>query len=282
MNLGQLNDLLNLDLDAATPEANLLGPVDQGANSLASKSVTTLALEVPTACLTGAGDVIGVWSTASVRQARVLNPTATFAQPTREGGPWTQISRIGVPLVNDIVIGLPDKDRYNGSAPADDALFADYLQFPTWPAITELLFGAVGVTAPTNFPRTDVVAFYASGIDGLNETAPGSELLRLNTAIDPTASAVQNSLGSLPCFSRTAAGAVFNDGNVGCDPAGFPNGRRPGDDVVDITLRVMMGFLAPTGDAPSGGLPLVDGAFVGPASFDPAFPYLRAPRPGSP
>jgi hypothetical protein len=70
--------------------------------------------------------------------------------------------------------------------------------------------------------------------------------------------------------------------NTGCDPAGFPNGRRPGDDVTDLALRVAMGYLAPTGDAPAGGLPFVDGAFLAPTSFAVTFPYLNTPRPGAP
>lgn len=282
-NLGQFNDLFNLDLDPGTPQANPLGAQDQGANVLATKSVTSLALEVPRACLVdGGGGTIGVWSTASVRQARVLNPTATFAQPSREGGPFTQVSRVAMPLVNDLVIGLPDKDRYNGSEPADDALFADYVGFPTWPALLELLFGGAGVEAPNNFPRDDLAAFYDEGFAGVNESAPGHELLRLNTNVPITAVAAQSPLGLLQCFSRTSAGPVFDANNGICDPAGFPNGRRPGDDVVDITMRALMGFFASTGDAPAGGLPFVDGAFVAPTSFDGSFPYLRTPRPGSP
>ena len=86
VNLGQIFDLVNLDLDAATPQANPLGAQDQGANTIAAANVTTLAIEVPAACLNDAADtVVGGWTTASLRQARVLNPTATYANPTREG-----------------------------------------------------------------------------------------------------------------------------------------------------------------------------------------------------
>jgi len=92
-----------------------------------------------------------------------------------------------------------------------------------------------------------------------------SEQVRLNTAIAPTAGAAQNRLGVL-----------------GGDTAGFPNGRRPGDDVVDIELRVAMGVLLDPGVAPSGQLAYTDGAFLDASFFDPTFPYLLTPLPGSP
>ena len=283
VNLGQIFDLVNLDLDGATPQANPLGPQDQGANTIASASVTTIALEVPAACLNDATDTkLGAWTTASLRQARVLNPSASFTTPTREGGAWTQVSRLGMPLVNEVVIGLPDKDKFNGSEPSGDAQFLDYVTNPTLPEVMEILFGAAGVQAPNNFPRADLIAAFLTGIPGVNDTATPSEMVRLNTALPPTPAAAQNPLGAAACIDRTATGAVVDVTNVGCDPAGFPNGRRPGDDVTDIALRVAMGYLAPTGDAPSGGLPFVDGAYLAPTSFRTTFPYLNTPRPGAP
>lgn len=283
VNLGQIFDLVNMDLDDATPQANPIGAQDQGANTIAGASVTTLAIEVPASCLNDAADTtIGAWTTASLRQARVLNPTAGFTDPTREGGAWTQVSRLGMPLVNEVVIGLPDKDRFNGSEPSGDGQFLDYVTNPTLPEVLEILFGGVGVTAPNNFPRTDLVTAFLTGIPGVNSTATPSEMLRLNTAVPATAPASQNSLGAALCVDRTATGAVVDLTNTGCDPAGFPNGRRPGDDVTDIALRVAMGYLAPTGDAGAGGLPFVDGAYLAPTSFASTFPYLNTPRPGAP
>ena len=106
---------------------------------------------------------------------------------------------------------------------------------------------------------------------------------RLNFGIAATPAATQNTLGAAQCFTRGAAGGVLNLANQGCDPAGFPNGRRPADDVTDITLRVAEGFLAPTGDAAAGGAAIVDGAFIGTASsFQAGFPYLNTPYGGSP
>jgi Domain of unknown function (DUF4331) len=283
VNLGQIFDLVNLDLDAGTPQANPLGPQDQSANTISTASVTSIAIEVPATCLNDVTDTkIGAWTTASLRQARVLNPTATFTTPTKEGGPWTQVSRLGMPLVNEVIIGIPDKDKFNGSEPSGDTQFIDYVTNPTLPEVLEILFGAAGVMAPNNFPRTDLIAAFLTGIPGVNDTATPSEMLRLNTALPATAPAMQNPLGAAACVTRTATGAMVNPANPGCDVAGFPNGRRPGDDVTDIALRVAMGYLAPTGASPSGALPFVDGAFLAPTSFQSVFPYLNNPRPGAP
>src|SRR5262249_943588 len=141
-------------------------------------------------------------------------------------GEYVQVSRLGMPLVNEIVIGLKDKNRFNNSQPKDDGQFADYVTNPTLPAIIEILFGAAGLKAPTNCPRKDLIAAFLTGVDGLNKLGGPSEMQRLNTAITPTAAIAQSNLGVL-----------------GGDNAGFPNGRRPGDDVVDIELRVAMGVL---------------------------------------
>jgi hypothetical protein len=181
------------------------------------------------------------------------------------GGAYTQVSRLGSPLVNEVVIGLPDKDRFNHSEPQDDAQFAVYVTNPTLPALIELLFPAAA--APTAFPREDLVAGFLTGVDGLNQppNVVPSEMLRLNTATPAVPAGSQQPLGVL-------AG----------DTAGFPNGRRPGDDVVDIALRVVMGVLLDPEDAPAGQLPFTDGAFVDDSFFDTTFPYLVTPLPGSP
>jgi len=267
VNLGRTFDLVNLNPLAASG----------GTDDLADKNVTSIALEVPIACLTRSNEpVIGGWTTASLRQVRLIDgtPKSGNDEATKEGGPWVQVSRLGMPLVNEVVIGLKDKDRFNASKPKDDGQFADYVTNPTLPALLEILFG---VTAPTNFPRTDLVTAFLTGVPGLNRptNVKASEMLRLNTAIAPAPAASQNTLGVL-------AG----------DNAGFPNGRRPGDDVVDVSLRVAMGVLctlnAPSAfgcvpaDAPSGGLALTDGgANLSAANFDAVFPYIRTPLPGA-
>jgi hypothetical protein len=283
VNLGQIFDVLNLDPDPGTPQANPLGVPDQGANVLGQTNVTTLAIEGPASCLNDTADnTIGVWTTASVRQVRVLNPTATFTVPAREGGAWSQVSRLGMPLVNELVIGVPDKDRFNASAPAGDAQFLRYVETPTLPEVMEIVFGGAGVQAPNNFPRADLFSVFLTGVSGLNSTGTPAEMLRLDTSVAPVAASLQSSLGALQCFTRTSTGGTLNSTNVGCDLAGYPNGRRPGDDVTDITLRIAMGFLAPSASAPSGSLPFVDGAYFAPSAFPSSFPYLNTPRPGAP
>jgi hypothetical protein len=242
VNLGETFDLINL--------SNPLGPVNGERDSLAYKNVTSLVLEVPTVCLTnGASPVIAAWTTAS----------------TYEGTNLVQVSRLGQPLVNEVVIGLKDKDTFNASEPKDDGQFANYVTHPTLPALIELLFGSAGVRAPTNFPRTDLVEVFLTGVPGLNQTTATAEMLRLNTSTPPVPAASQNNLGV-----------------IGADNAGFPNGRRPGDDVVDIALRVVMGKLLSTNDAPSGQLPFTDGAYVDASMFPSVFPYLNPPLAGSP
>lgn len=257
VNLGEVFDLINTDP---------LGPPDGEANTLADKNITTLALEVPIDCLVGSGsDIIGGWTTASVRQARVINPSPNARGPAINGGAFTQVSRLGAPLVNEVVIGLPDKDRFNHSEPVDDSQFALYVTNPTLPALIELLFPAA--TAPTAFPRADLVAGFLTGVDGLNQppNVVPSEMLRLNTAIP-----------AVPAGSQAPLGVLAGDN------AGFPNGRRPGDDVVDIALRVMMGVLLDADDAPAGQLAFTDGAYIDDSFFDTRFPYLVTPLPGSP
>src|SRR5262249_8741128 len=154
----------------------------------------------------------------------------------------TQVSRLSMPLVNELVIGLQDKDKFNASEPKDDLQFVDYITHPTLPAILELLFSGAGVKAPTLFPLSDLVEVFATVVQVLNDSGAVGEMQRLNTSIPPTARDQQKNLGVL-------AG----------DTGGFPNGRRPGDDVVDIALRVVMGALLPASNAPSGTLPFTDG-----------------------
>lgn len=293
VNLGPIFDLVNAPLSPA----GLLHPqggVDNLYAGVGNKNVTTIAVEVPIACLKGASDVIAGWSTASVRQARVINPKATYARPSREGGAWAQVSRLGAPLVNEVVIGLKDKDKFNSSEPKDDAQFADYVTHPSFPAVVEALFGSANAPAPTLFPRADIVAAFLTGVAGVN-AFPGAnpkpfEALRLNVALPPTPAANQftgggRGLGAAGCFKNGANPAVDNkvlDTALGtCDPAGFPNGRRPGDDVVDIIMRVAMGYLLNTTAAPASDAPLGDGIQQNPGQFAEAFPYLNVPNRGA-
>jgi hypothetical protein len=276
VNLGTVFDLVNAPAEVIVG-GNAPGGRDLAPSTIGDKNVTTLALELPITCVKGTGDVIGGWTTASLRQARVLNPKATYARPALEGGAWTQVSRLSSPLVNELVIGLPDKDHFNASEPKDDAQFADYVTNPTLPALIQVLFGSAGVVAPTKLPRTDLVAAFLTGVTGVNANGSTAEMLRLNTALPATPKGSQTSLGAALCFVN---GALTLD-NPGCDPAGFPNGRRPGDDTVDIALRVAMGYLLGAADAPSGQLGFTDAVLQEDSQFDAAFPYLVSPMPGA-
>lgn len=296
VNLGEVFDLIN---------TNPLGARDAETNTIADKNITSIALEVPVACLAAGGDpVIGGWTTASLRQTRVLNPRPQgpvtnrpgTTGPALEGGAYTQVSRLGSPLVNEVVIGLDHKDRFNASQPNGDlANFATFVTHPTLPVLVDVLFPVVEVPAT---PRNDLVAAFVTGIrtdvngTPTNFTQPAAiaagtgtpgEMLRLNTAF-PTAA------------TATAPAPSSDLGFLACDLNGFPNGRRVGDDVVDIALTVAMGAIdganpnnlqtcdvsGPSPTVVNAGAVVTDGALPNPADYLAAFPYLAAPLPGSP
>ncbi|MED5619303.1 DUF4331 domain-containing protein [Ideonella sp. BN130291] len=281
VNLGAVFDLVNAPLGVITDPSK----INAAPNTIDDKNVTTLALEVHKSCLVqGSDPVIGGWTTASMRQGSLLNPAPGKGHSTtaKVGGAWTQVSRLGMPLVNEVVIGLPDKDRFNSSKPKDDAQFADYVTNPTLPALLEIALNIPG-TAPKNLPRTDLVTTFLTGIKGLNQPASAtpSEMLRLNTGIAATPAASQHRLGV-----------------AGGDNAGFPNGRRPKDDVVDVSLVAVMGGLCMLNgnnnalqlgtDCKPANVPLGDTSLKLHDAVDQAvvplmggFPYLSAPTPGA-
>jgi hypothetical protein len=294
VNLGEVFDLINL-----VPLEGSIDNVRANDDLVGEFNVTSLALEVPIACVTGEGNgVIGAWTTASLPQGAVEDPSPTYASTSVYGGAFVQQSRLSNPLVNELVIGLPDKDLFNAAEPTQDSALAIYVTNPTLPALIDLLFraalGAPDNIAPSNLPRQDLVTAFLTGFPGVNQLASvtASEMLRLNTAIPATARDDQNPYGL-----------------VAEDLAGFPNGRRPGDDTVDIALRVMMGALChplPLGvelgidgavedtesdminlgicapeDAPVGNAPFIDGAPISAAELQNVFPYLNTPLPGA-
>jgi hypothetical protein len=286
VNLGTIFDLVNAPVAVITNPA-LINAVP---NTIGDKNVTTLALELHKSCLAASDTVIGGWTTASLRQSRLLNPSPPSGHQTAEkpGGAWVQVSRLGMPLVNEVVIGLKDKDKFNASSPKGDGQFIDYVTNPTLPALLEIAL-ALPNTAPTNFPRNDLVTTFLTGIAGVNKPANvvGSEMLRLNTAIPAVPFEKQNRLGIV--------------GNIlagGSDNAGYPNGRRPKDDVVDISLVAVMGGLCVANgnanalgfglDCNPGKVPLGATAFKLHDAVDqavvpllPGFPYLNTPIPGA-
>ena len=259
--IGQRKDPFVVNLAGTFDLVNYANPVgDQydasAMDDLALKNVTSIVWEAPASCLTNGSDpVVGAWTTSSMGTKSAGGATT-----------YTQVSRLANPLVNELVIGLPDKDKFNGSLPANDAQFATYVTNPSVPALIQALFNT---PAPTQFPRQDLVAVFLTGVAGLNAPANlihPSEEMRLNTSVPITRYGMQNRLGVI-------AG----------DNAGYPNGRRPGDDVVDITLRVAMGKLYALGlyggasNAPSGNLEFTDGAYTDDTHYLQAFPYAMPP-----
>jgi len=238
--------------------------------------VDSFVLEVPISCIkSGSNDVIGAW--AAVYQ--LCHQGSSHVQ----GG---QLSRMGNPLMNELFIGIGQKGTWNKLSPSEDGFqFDSYVKYPSYAAILNKLFletvnSALGADlsniAPTNFPRMDLYYLFQVGFPGINQPlgipTPGGEMMRLNVTFDPVRREDQNNMG------------VINGDN-----AGYPNGRRLGDDAVDISLRVLMGRIChlPLGicvpdDAPVGTVDFTDGAPISAMDFDDEFPYVRLPLPGSP
>ena len=259
VDLGATFDLLQL-----RTLNNKTGPAVDG---LGNYNVHTIALEIPIAHLTrtgatpaGASDPnasIGVWSTAS-RPATTTRTPGTSAS----SGAFVQVSRLGMPLVNEAVIPLGVKDTFNSLEPTGDAAALSFVTNPTVPPLLEALFGVK--TPPT--PRNDLVTIFLTGIPGLNQigTSPRpAEMIRLNMGVTP---------------SRNPSRL----GLLGGDTAGFPNGRRPADDVVDIELRALAGgtpFTPAFNVRPNNTLG--DGIDANDTPFFSGFPFLSAPHSGN-
>ena len=227
-------------------------------NALAGFNVNTIALEVPITMLTSDGQmhaatdaaaVIGTWGTTSRPRLSVLGEI--FG-----GGEWAQVQRLGNPLINEVIIGTGSKDRFSMDTPANDSQFANFVLNP----LLATVIGSLGIPVPAA-PRTDLlplVQYMAPICPGCTakQAGPVADLLRLNTGIPPTPAANQKRLGFI-------AG----------DSAGFPNGRRPQDDVVDIALRVVGGILV---DPQKYGTLLGDGVNVSSSPLESTFPFLGA------
>jgi Domain of unknown function (DUF4331) len=239
-------------------------PAAAGRDAVARFNTHTIAIQVPISQLMQVPNTsIGIYASASRQKQTVLR-----ADGTKDGrGPWVQVSRLGEPLINEAVIPLGKKDLWNRVDPADDAQFASFYTDPEVSRLENLLYG--GVLAPiATTGRADLTAILLTGVPGLNFTGPTqSDLLRLNTSIAPSASPKR--LGVL-------------DG----DFAGFPNGRRLSDDVVDIELRAFAQGYGPV-LAGALGLPnlspnnqLGDGVDSNDVPFLSSFPYVGTPHQG--
>jgi len=261
------------DLGGLRPlnEAHLIPLAQQdGVNTTHGFNVHSVALQVPIAELTSSPDqpVIGVWSSTDRRSVRVLR--GNNPQPL-SAGPFRQVSRLGMPLVNEVVIPLGLKDTFNTLEPAEDAAALSepdgsipVVQDPELGRLIPVLYPGVTVPPP---PRDDLVSIFLTGIEGLNQFPEGfqpAEMIRLNTAIPPTPFADQDRLGLL---------AGQNDG--------YPNGRRLIDDTVDISLRAVAGGTPLTPDfniAPNNAL--TDGADDNDMDLLEEFPYIPSPHQG--
>jgi hypothetical protein len=238
-------------------------PPAAGRDAIARYNTHSIAIQVPIAQLVRQSPTIGVYASASRQAVRILRREGS----SEEAGHYVQVSRLGEPLINEVVIPLGQKDMWNRSDPEDDAQFEGFYTRPEVSRLEQALYG--GVLAPiAATDRSDLVAILLTGVPGLNFTGPRrADLLRLNTSIPPAVS--PSRLGVL-------------DGDL----AGFPNGRRLGDDVVDIDLRAfaqgygafLHGLLGLPNKSPNNLLG--DGVDGNDVPFLPTFPYVGTPHSG--
>jgi Domain of unknown function (DUF4331) len=277
VDLGSIFDLADL-----RPFQNLHlipTPAQPGVNGTQGYNVHSIAIQVPKTHLSSDGSnptnesdprsVIGVWTTASRQKATILQSNGDHV----ESGPFVQVSRLGDPLINEVIIALGDKDRWNGQQPSGDSQFAHYYAHPELAKLLPILYpGVFPNLAAYSKPRADLEAILLTGIpSGIitgfqNFTGKTqADMLRLNMAIPP--SSKPNILGIL-----------------GGDLAGFPNGRRVFDDIVAVELRAVAGVTIPLVDPsfkPDAAASVIND-FSPPAipsgvRYEQQFPYLGVP-----
>jgi hypothetical protein len=237
-------------------------------DDLAGYNTNSIVLQVPESKVTRNGKavasasagnaVVGVWSSTERRKFQVTDDVSGKGSH----GKFVQVSRLGNPLVNELVIPLGQKDRFNRTQPQNDA--ANYGKYVVKPELAHLM-NALFNLGVKETGRTDIVTALLTGIKGVTQISSkpaAADTLKINLGVPPTAAGSENRFGVI-------AG----------DNAGFPNGRRLGDDVVDIELRVVGGFLLP---ADQGGkkLPLGDGVDQNDKPFLSSFPYVAPPTAG--
>jgi Domain of unknown function (DUF4331)/FlgD Ig-like domain len=235
------------------------GDRGRGVDGVGGFNCMTIALQVPMTQLTRDGlppneknSILGIYDSAERPMSRTLNGDGTVSV----NGQPVQVSRLGHPLVNEVVIALQDKDRFNATKPTGDGAFLSYVTNPELPGLLDLIYG---ISVPPT-PRNDLVTVFLTGVPGLNQPAGGTpcEMLRLNMAIPPS---------QRPKRLGVLAG----------DNAGFPNGRRLADDVVDIAERVVAGVLVPGFNIEPNNR-LGDGVNVNDKPFMDCFPYVAPPH----
>jgi len=244
------------------------GSTGGGKDFFAGYGVHAIALQIPIADIDTSSHVVGVWATTerpkiTVRtqprqvklrvRGKVVRRTVLAARSSHR---WVQVSRLGNPLFNEVIVPTELKDEWNADTPADDSEYAKFVTDPTLAALINKLYPGV-VNAPEH-NRDDLVQVLLTGVPGLNATGPTqADELRVNLSIPPTPAATASRLGVL-----------------GGDLQGWPNGRRLGDDVIDIAEQAVGGFLK------GKKLPLGDGVNGDDASQLDTFPYATDPKAG--
>jgi len=259
---GQRDDPFFVDLGATFDAINIDKPGRQGkvVDDLAGYGVHSIVLQVPERDVTKDGEqvdsanaknaVVGVWASTERRRVQVAGSSSNDDHGS--GNDWVQVSRLGEPLINELLIPLGDKDYWNTQQPSGDSQFEKYYESPE---LARLLNGLFGLGVQEN-NRSDMVTALLTGVPGLNQQASKPvDTIKLNLGTDPSPN--PNRLGVL-----------------GGDTAGFPNGRRLTDDVVDIELRVVAGALI------GKDIPLGDGPVANDKPFSDQFPYLPATNSG--
>ena len=263
---GQTNDPFFLDLRVF----DLLygGDLSEvGDDTLEGFSTNTMVLQVPKNDVAKNGNssnnpIVGVWSTASRRSTRIINNKGE----QKFKGDFVQVSRLGMPLVNEVVVPVGLKDYWNASKPKADQQFLGAVNDPELPHLIEALYNIEAPDSNETKPgiqRDDLIEVFLTGVDGLNqiEGVEPAEMLRLNMSIDP-------------CVSPGCA-TYSNLGVVGGDTAGCPNGRRLEDDIIDASLQVVEGELIGNPNDLGDGVDTDDG------DFSDTFPYVALPTRGS-
>ncbi|HEX3455472.1 MAG TPA: DUF4331 domain-containing protein, partial [Gaiellaceae bacterium] len=271
--LGDIRELSGLHLIKTAPSTSV--------DPLKTLNIHTIAIKVPIRMLTRDGSmpsnpasalsVLGIWGGASRRKVRVIDD---HGNGTKGSGPWVQVSRLGNPLFNEVIVPVGDKDRWNALDPINDDQFEKYVNKPELGGLLPVLYpGVFPNLAGYSKPRADLHAILLTGIpsgivggfQNFTGTKP-ADMLRLNVAIPPTTDN-PNALGV-----------------VGGDLAGFPNGRRVFDDVVSIELKAIAGATIPLVDntyTPDGAVALVS-SYLEPGldRYQSSFPYLGTPHDG--
>ena len=271
--VGTRDDPFFVDLGATFDAINVrMGTGNEGAgrDDLSGYWTSSTVMQIPERQVTRNGQpvsaadaanaVVGVWSTTERRKLEVTDANfgaGSNQKVNKKANEWVQVSRLGNPLINEVIIPLGKKDKFNRTTPDRDAEL--YGKFATEPELAAVLNALFNVNAPET-DRTDIVEAVLQGIPGLNQhsgkfAGTPVDTLKLNLGVPPSAT-------------------PDRFGVIGGDNAGYPNGRRPIDDVVDIDLQVVAGILV------GNAVPLGDGVDKDSVGFQDQFPYLSDPESG--